>query len=231
MIGNGVPDDDSRRVGAAVALAALAAVVVLTGLLGLVFEDLLAELPLREILRTAGPVGPLLFVGLQAVQVVFAPIPGQLLAGVGGYVFGAPLGTLYSMAGVCLGSYIVFSLAREYGDGLVERLLDAETKATFERFGEENGVVTLAVFFLLPTFPDDALCAIAGLWDVRPRTFLGLLVLGRTPTFFAAAYAGTSLETGAFGRFVLVLSALAAVVLVVYCRRDWVERRLDPEEG
>jgi uncharacterized membrane protein YdjX (TVP38/TMEM64 family) len=230
MIGRG-EDWNRDWIAPAAGLVVLGVLAVLTGLLGHVFEDLLAGLGLREFFERAGPVAPVLFVALQTVQVVVAPIPGQLFAGVGGYVFGASLGTLYSMTGVCLGSYVVFALSRRYGDGLVERLLDTKTKATFERFGEENGVVTLAVFFLLPTFPDDALCAIAGLWDLRPRTFLVLLVVGRTPTFFAAAYAGTSLETGALGQFGLVLSALAVVVLAVYVRRDWIERRLEPDEG
>jgi uncharacterized membrane protein YdjX (TVP38/TMEM64 family) len=229
--GDDTSDGSSRWVRLGAVAGVLCVVAVVTALVGLVSERLLAEAPLRASLERAGPAAPVLFVFLQALQVVVAPVPGQLLAGVGGYVFGGLLGALYSMAGVCLGSSLVFALARRYGESLVARVLDERTRTRFERFGAENGVLTLFVFFLLPTFPDDALCVLAGLWRIRPRTFLAVLVVGRTPTFLAAAYAGRSLETGALGRFGLLLTALGVVVVAVYAGRDWIERRLEPGDG
>jgi uncharacterized membrane protein YdjX (TVP38/TMEM64 family) len=50
-----------------------------------------------------GILAPLAFVALQIVQVILAPIPGQTLAGGGGYLFGTLWGTVYSMIGVVLG--------------------------------------------------------------------------------------------------------------------------------
>ncbi|MEF8827066.1 MAG: hypothetical protein V5A34_11250 [Halapricum sp.] len=48
---------------------------------------------------------PLAFVLLQAVQVVIAPIPGQVLALASGWLFGLVWGTVYSIIGATLGSY------------------------------------------------------------------------------------------------------------------------------
>lgn len=181
---------------------------------------------LLTVLQTVGPYAPLLFVALQTLQVIVAPVPGQILAGVGGYLFGPLAGTGYSVLGVVLGSVVVFGLTRQYGERVVERLLTDALRRKFERYGDENGAVTLFVFFLLPTFPDDALCVIAGLWAIRFRTFLVLLVVGRTPSFFGAAYAGTSVHSGAIGQFSLLVSAVLVVTLAVYIKRDWLENKL-----
>jgi len=173
-----------------------------------------------------GPLAPVGFVGLQTVQVVLAPIPGQTLAGVGGYLFGTLWGAVYSMVGVVLGSAVVFLATRRFGRPYVERVIDTAALARWDGFVERAGVPGLFVLFLLPTFPDDVLCLVAGLTDLRFRTFLALVV-GRTPTFVAAAYAGTWLARGAVGRFAIALAALALASVVVYAARDRIVARLD----
>jgi uncharacterized membrane protein YdjX (TVP38/TMEM64 family) len=78
--------------------------------------------------------------------------------------------------------------------------------------------------FLLPTFPDDAICFVAGLSEIRTRRFLVLLVVGRLPSFAAVALAGDQLATddllalGAVGALVVGATALG------YLRRDAFER-------
>lgn len=182
----------------------------------------------REFVAGFGPLAPLAFVGLQALQVVVAPVPGGVLAGAGGYLFGGLGGTVLSMTGVVLGSLVVFGLTRTYGRAAVEGLLGGGGPRfeRFERFGETNGPLALFVFFLVPLFPDDLLCAVAGLWDVRLRTFLVLLVVGRTPSFVAVSYAGTSLQSGALAEFGLLVGVLAVACLGAFVWRDRIEGRL-----
>jgi uncharacterized membrane protein YdjX (TVP38/TMEM64 family) len=43
---------------------------------------------LKQTLREWGVLAPLVFIGLQALQVIVAPIPGQLTGILGGYLFG-----------------------------------------------------------------------------------------------------------------------------------------------
>ncbi|MUV58266.1 VTT domain-containing protein [Halogeometricum sp. CBA1124] len=86
--------------------------------------------------------------------------------------------------------------------------------------GQTLGVVGLFVVFLLPTFPDDAICALAGLTTLRFRTFVALVAVGRLPTFVLVALVGDGV---AAGRTTTALGALAAVALLsaaVYVARD-----------
>lgn len=80
----------------------------------------------RQILAF-GPWAPVAFILVQTAQVVLAPIPGQVIAFVGGYLFGAIRGTVYSLIGAAIGSAIVFALARRYGRPYVEGVVSKET--------------------------------------------------------------------------------------------------------
>ena len=51
---------------------------------------------------------------------------------------------------------------------------------------------TLIFMFILPVFPDDLLCLIAGLTDMRYSTFIGVQVLSRTMAAFWTIF-GTKL--------------------------------------
>jgi hypothetical protein len=74
---------------------------------------------------------------------------------------------VYSLIGVIIRSSLVFIAADRYGCGLAKSMTSEARVEQFIDFGGENGIVTLFVFFLSPTFPDDLLRVIAGLWNIR----------------------------------------------------------------
>jgi len=72
------------------------------------------------------------FMALQILQVMVAPIPGQASGFAGGYVFGWQLGIIYTTIGLAIGSWIVFFLSRRFGRGFVEKLNGPEALRDFE---------------------------------------------------------------------------------------------------
>ncbi|MFC7165980.1 TVP38/TMEM64 family protein [Halospeciosus flavus] len=142
---------------------------------------------LRTRIAAYGPFAPVVFVFLQAVQIVFAPIPGQLLAFVGGYLFGAVHGTLYSLLGAAIGSTVAFLLARRYGRPYVERAITAETLATFDDVVSHDGRFALFLAFLVPGLPDDAICFVAGLTRIPLWQLVAISIVGRVPGYLLEA--------------------------------------------
>ncbi|AFK19754.1 TVP38/TMEM64 family protein [Haloferax mediterranei ATCC 33500] len=214
---------DSARARTA-ALVRLGVVAILLGAGVLVIAEFAPSLTdpawIQSAVSAAGPFAPLVFVGIQTVQVILAPIPGQALAAVGGYLFGTVVGTVYSMVGVVTGSVVVFLLARRFGRPAVERFVDDAILERFDDFAEHRGVAGLFVLFLLPTFPDDALCALAGLSPIRLRTLVVLVAVGRLPTFALAAAAGQSAEAANYSTMVVLVVAGLGASAVVYRYRD-----------
>lgn len=201
----------ARRQTALVAGALVAGLALVTVLVLVRAPYLLSEAWLRNRVATAGPLAPVVFVVVQAVQVVVAPVPGQALGAVGGYLFGGLAGTVYSVTGVLLGSLVAFELARRFGRPFVERVVDPEALADFDGFVAAHGRLGLFLAFLLPTFPDDLLCLLAGVSELRRGELLALVLVGRTPTFALAAYAGRGVATG---RYLLVFGLVAALTLL-----------------
>lgn len=173
----------------------------------------------RAAVDRAGPYAPLAFVALQAAQVILAPVPGQTLAVVGGYLFG-PVGALYSILGVAIGSGVVLVLSRRYGRPFVQRVVADEVLERFDTFVDDYGLLGLVVVFSLPTFPDDAVCALAGLTAIRLRTILVVLVVARTPTFVLATLVGDGLAGAQYRLVVGILVGAAVVVAGVYLCRE-----------
>ncbi len=181
---------------------------------------------LREWIEGFGLFAPFVFVFVQIVQVIVAPIPGQFMALLGGYLFGPVNGTIYSMIGVTVGSGIVFLITKRYGRPLVERLLHEEVIAKLDTFTNRAGLPGLFVFFVIPGTPDDAVCFLAGLTPIRSVTFLTIVVIGRLPAYVLTNVAGERLATGRIVDTIVILGTIGVISGVAYLFRRDIKRRL-----
>ena len=166
---------------------------------------------LRELVRQAGPFGPLVFVAVQFLQILIAPIPGQVVGIAAGALFGPWLGTLYSILGSFVGMLAVISLSRKLGRPFVERFVDQKTLQKFDYLITNNGPIVFFLIMLLPVFPDDLICYIAGLSNVKIRTLVLLGTLGRIPTTMVSALIGAGI--GQANMTLLVGSTVFTVVV------------------
>mgnify|MGYP000194576342 CR=1 FL=1 len=187
----------------------------------------------RAWLLSFGVWAPLVFVVVQAGQVVAAPVPGQVVGVASGYVFGAWTGTLYSMAGTLVGTTLAFALARRYGRSYVERVLSAETISHFDDVVADDGRLALFLLFLIPGPPDDAVCFLAGITTIPLWQLVGIAFVGRLPSVFLLNLAGAQLASEGIVSAVALVLALLAATLVFYLRRERVlafvgRRRRDP---
>lgn len=205
-------------------VALLAAVAVLfvvgTVAVGRLLPDLTDPIAIRTAVRSYGPLAPLVFVLLQATQVVVAPIPGQAMGLISGYLFGAAYGTLYSVVGAGIGSFVALSLSRRYGRPYVERAIDPTVMAGFDDVAGRRGLVVLFLVFLIPGLPDDVICFMGGLTELRIRDMLVVSILGRLPSYVVLNLAGAQLAASRFVEPAVLLALVSVLALAVYGRRD-----------
>ncbi|HZE21543.1 MAG TPA: VTT domain-containing protein, partial [Desulfobaccales bacterium] len=109
---------------------------------------------IRAVMTNAGSWGPLLFIMFQAFQVVIMiwPVPLEIA---GGFVFGLPLGLLYSTLGLTLGSVLAFLLAHWLERKLVIRVVSPDRLRRFRRLMKREGTLTAFFVFLVPGIPKD----------------------------------------------------------------------------
>ncbi|MEF8756908.1 MAG: TVP38/TMEM64 family protein [Halobacteriales archaeon] len=174
----------------------------------------------RELIRGFGLWGPLVLIALQAGQVVLAPVPGQVLAVVAGYLYGAWLGTLYNMIGIAVGSTIAFWIGRRYGRLYAESIVHEKALARFDAIDDGHVRLALFFFFLVPGLPDDVLCFFGGLTRVPIPQLVLIAVVGRAPAFFLVNVFGGFLWTGQYEAAVVLALALTVASALAYRYRN-----------
>lgn len=80
------------------------------------------------------------FIPLQALQVIVAPIPGEVLNIIGGYLYGTVSGVMWSTIGTTLGSFVAFFLSRKFGKPFVDKFVDKYTMKRFHYILQHNEV-------------------------------------------------------------------------------------------
>lgn len=175
---------------------------------------------LRTWIAQFGVFAPIVFIFIQATQVIIAPIPGQVIALIAGYLFGPLAGTVYSFTGVLIGSAIAFSLTKRYGRTFAERVLDDDVLAQFDGFVERVGIPGLLLFVLIPGLPDDVICFLSGLTTWSLRTFLVVITIGRLPAYVLTVYAGGQFASGEFASGLTIIAFIIFFSLVAYYNQE-----------
>jgi len=137
----------------------------------------------------------LVFVILQILQVLIAPIPGQIAGILGGYLFGFWYGLSLTMLGVAIGSFIALGVGRIFGNQLVRVFVSQKVLSRFDYLVEEGGLLNFFMIFLLPFLPDDAVCFVGGLTRLNIWKLLLVCILGRLPGVVTYSFIGVTVET------------------------------------
>ncbi len=206
----------------------LAAGIILAALIAALFiwwrpiyEFLVDQEQVRAWVEGLGAWGPMAIILLEMTQALLAPIPGQAIEAVSGYLYGPWLGTLYPMIGMAIGSFLTFSLARRFGRPLAIRLIGRQSMARLDDLVRRGGALFFFLIWLLPFAPDDLACVAAGLTPMPTRQFMILMVLGRLPGVSVSVWVGANVARIQPIWWVVLFVGLAIGALVLW---RWGER-------
>lgn len=167
---------------------------LVAGLVVFYGADLLTIAEVRAWVEPFGTWAPIAYVAL-ATALGLALVPGPLLAGVSGLLFGALVGTVVTMSAAVASAVLGLVAGRAVGrPGMVELSAGAgRVEAVTERL-ERHPVLTVIVARLAPGVPDAPLSYLAGLLRIRGwQIALGTLI-GAAPRGFSYTALGGSLD-------------------------------------
>jgi uncharacterized membrane protein YdjX (TVP38/TMEM64 family) len=130
-------------------------------------------------LKSFGVLGPIVLFVLMIAQVFIAFIPGHALMVTAGYVYGK-LGLFIVITSTVIGSQVAFTIARWYGRDLINKLASPQIIERWNTAAQHQGIIFYFFAFVLPIFPSDLMCYVAGLATISPKRFLVANILGRT---------------------------------------------------
>ena len=178
-----------------------------------------------KIVQDLGPLGPLAYMGLQILQTVVAPIPGNVVGAIGGLLFGW-WGVLWTTIGATIGATFVFWLSRRFGRSLVEKLVKKESLDKFDFVIGKRASIILFLIFLIPGLPDDIVCYVAGLTDVPIKRLIVIFALGRLPAVVGNNLIGTGISEGNIGLVVTFVTIGAVIFAILYKQQENIMRLL-----
>ncbi|HEY6010889.1 MAG TPA: TVP38/TMEM64 family protein [Nitrospirota bacterium] len=179
---------------------------------------------LMKVIQEHRAYAALIFIGLQVLQVIAAPVPGEVTGLVGGYFFGTAWGILYSTAGLTIGSWIAFMLARLAGRPLVELVVKPETIKRYDYVMKHKGMFLAFLMFLVPGFPKDILCYLLGLGHMGQRDFLLVSTTGRLLGTSLLTIGGAFFRDRRYGALSTLVGISLLVILLTMIYRESIER-------
>jgi uncharacterized membrane protein YdjX (TVP38/TMEM64 family) len=182
----------------------------------------------RQFISSFGSSAPPIFILIQILQVLFAPVPGEATGFIGGYLFGVLPGFIYSSIGLTVGSWLNFAIGRLVGERYVRKLIPADQFEKIDGKVKRQGVIVLFILFLFPGFPKDYLCLALGLSTLPTKIFIMLAGLGRLPGTLALSLQGAFLYEQNYILLGILIGACLMLALLCYVYREriyaWVEK-------
>lgn len=170
---------------------------------------------LTQIIRNSGNWGMAVFVLIQILQVVILPLPAVVCYVPGSQIWGAGLATLLASAGVLMGSVIAYCIGRFFGKKAVIWIAGSETCEKYSAYIGNKGKVIFVLMQILPFFPDDILCLVAGLTAMNFPFFICVMVFVRPLVIAAYCYLGNGSIIPFSGWGIPVWIAIFALCIVL----------------
>ncbi len=166
----------------------------------------------RQWVDSSGLLGRGIFIAMVTLQVLIALIPGEPLEFAAGYAFGAVEGTALSMAGILIGSWLVFLLVRRFGMKMVEVFFHQDQIRHFQFLRDPDRCRVLAlVLMTVPGTPKDLLSYFAGLTPISGKEWLVIVLIGRIPSLVTSTVSGAAAGNENY----LLTGIMLAVTLVI----------------
>ncbi len=187
-------------------------------------------------LERAGNWMTALFISLQFLQVVILPIPSTVTVVAGSALFGAFYGSLYSLTGIVIGSLVAFLIGRYAGSRVVAWMVGKDTLDKWLKKIKGKDKLLLTAMFLLPVFPDDVLCFVAGFSSMSVWYFLAVILISRVLAIFTTSYSVSLIPFDTWWGLLIwgILIVLVIILFVFLYRKSdailgWFEKKFHRE--
>jgi uncharacterized membrane protein YdjX (TVP38/TMEM64 family) len=214
-------------------------VLVLGSLLGLIVWLVVIDAPvvrtvvrmysdktyLKNLVAAWGWMAPLVFIAIQALQVIISPIPGEITGPVGGALFGTAWGVVYSTIGLTLGTVTCFALGRKWGEPLVRPWLSEHHWNRMSFILEAEGAILCFILYLIPGFPKDIISYLFGISPMPFWLFAAVSTVARVPGTVIGSYFGANVAERQYLYAMAFVAAITALCLPLYYYRDRILRR------
>lgn len=190
-------------------LAVIAVVALCAWMIPFVLSlrDAEKRLAFENFVDSLGVFGVLLMLFIQVLQIVVAVIPGEPVELVMGLMYGTFGGLALTLAGILIGSAVIYLCVKRFGTGFAERFVDTKgfKKLSFLKDPAKRDSMIFLLFFI-PGTPKDILTYFAPLTGIPFLRFLLIATLARIPSVVTSTFVGSSVSDGKLIKSLIVFA-------------------------
>ena len=179
---------------------------------------------MKQFILSTKEKGIFIYILIQVLQVVFVPIPAAVIAIVGSIIYGPILGAIYCTIGILLGSYISYGIGKTFGFKIVSWVVGYDNAIKYSNIIANRGIFFLSIAFLLPLFPDDILCLVAGISTMKFTTFFIITTITRPVgvLFMCVFGSGQIIPYSGWGLVVwgIIIIVAISIIILMYKYQD-----------
>lgn len=149
------------------------------------FEDL------RQLILGYGGWGIITYIVINLLQCIVIPVPTTLTVLVGTAIYGPLVAFIYATIGVILGSSIAFLIGRYCSRPTINWIFGADKVAKYQNILNKRASLILFLTLVLPFFPDDLICMMAGISNIKYTKFLGISIVARGVGLASISFLGS----------------------------------------
>jgi uncharacterized membrane protein YdjX (TVP38/TMEM64 family) len=171
----------------------------------------------------AGDWAPIIYILLEVAQVLtmFWPVPLEIA---GGFLFGLPLGIVYSMIGLTAGAVLAFLLGRWLERTYLRRIIEPEKVQSFQTVMQREGALAAFIIYLVPGVPKDFLSYVLGFTALPLKFFVVAVAIFRLPSTFLLTLQGAEAAKGNYWLSVGLIGSNYLLAVLIYRYRDYLYR-------
>ena len=170
--------------------------------------------------QAAGDWAPIVYILLEVAQVLtmFWPVPLEIA---GGFLFGLPLGMVYSMIGLTTGAVLAFLLGRWLERTYLSRMIDPEKLQSFRKLMKREGALAAFIIYLVPGVPKDFVSYVLGFTTLSLKFFVVAVALFRLPSTFLLTLQGAEAAKGHYWLSVGLIGCNYLLAVLIFRYREY----------
>lgn len=180
---------------------------------------------IRDYVNQFGVFAPIVFISIQALQVIITPLSHYTISIAGWFIFGTWQGFLYNWIGRVIWTTIAFYLWRYLGRKIIKNIVKEETIKKYDYYFNKWKLLLFLAYYL-PLFPDDELSYLAGFSNMSARIFLPIMIIGHVGWSLSLAYIGSGIKSIKEPMFI----TLSLITLIGWIWFAWHYRKITNNE-
>ena len=185
---------------------------------------------LRQLILDFGSWGVITYIVINLLQCIVIPIPTTLTVLVGTAIYGPLSAFAYATLGVILGSSISFFIGRYCSRPVVNWIFGKEKIEKYQNVLNSRVKLILFLTLILPFFPDDLICMLAGITNIKYYQFLLIALFSRGVGLATISFLGSGriIPFSGWGIAVWIVLGIAVLgcVIIAFLKREKIKQFL-----